>query len=88
MWKFNKEWLIRVPCFSLVVERIITRPDTGLERFLVKVALAMAPAVFVPAERPPIQRLYIIREGVAMHKGHKKVPRRAGLPALCATATL
>jgi hypothetical protein len=32
----------------------------------------MQPAVYVPTERPPIQRLYIIRDGVALHKGHKK----------------
>ena len=71
MWKLNKGWLMRVPCFSLVVERLIQQPQSGMERFLVKVALAMQPEVFVPAERPPALRLYIITEGVSLYRGHK-----------------
>ena len=69
VWKLNKEWLIRVPCFSLVVERLVLRPESGMERFLVEVALSMQPSVFVPSERPPARRLYIIVDGEARHKG-------------------
>jgi len=71
VWKLNKEWLMKVPCFSLVVERLILRPESGMERFLVKVALAMQPSVYVPSERPPAQRLYIITEGSAFHRGRQ-----------------
>ena len=38
---------------------------------LVQVALAMQPAVFVPTERPPPLRLYIITEGMALYRGKK-----------------
>lgn len=69
VWKLNKDWLIRVPCFSLVVERLVIRPESGMERFLVEVALSMEPMVFVPTERPPAKRLYIIVEGMVRHKG-------------------
>ena len=62
---------MKVPCFSLVVERLISKPQSGMERFLVKVALAMQPAVFVPTERPPAQRLYIVTAGVALFRGKK-----------------
>ena len=71
VWKLNKEWLVRVPCFSLVVERLLSKPESGMERFLVKVALAMQPSVFVPTERPPPLRLYMVTQGVAIHKGKK-----------------
>ena len=40
VWKLNKQWLMRVPCFSLVVERLVERPGSGMEKFLIKVALA------------------------------------------------
>ena len=63
VWKLNKAWLMKVPCFSLVVERLVTRPESGMERFLVKVALTMQPAVYVPMECPPPRRLYIVTEG-------------------------
>lgn len=66
VWKLNKDWLVKVPCFSLVVERLMNNPNSGLERFLVKVALAMQPSVYVPTERPPAQRLYIITDGIAI----------------------
>ena len=52
VWKLNKGWLVRVPCFALVVERLLSRPQSGMESFLVKVALAMQPEVYVPTERP------------------------------------
>jgi hypothetical protein len=71
VWKLNKEWLMKVPCFSLVVERLVARPQSGMERFLVKVALSMQPSVFVPTERPPAQRLYIVTSGVAIFRGRK-----------------
>ena len=33
IWMLNKDWLIRVPCFSLVVEvRLQVWPSTGLDR--------------------------------------------------------
>ena len=32
VWKLNKDWLMRVPCFSLVVERLLQRPESGMER--------------------------------------------------------
>lgn len=72
VWKLNKGWLMRVPCFSLVVDRLLQRPDSGMERYLVKVALAMQPEVYVPTERPPALRLYIVTSGVALHRGRKK----------------
>ena len=62
---------MKVPCFSLVVERLIARPESGMERFLVKVALAMQPAVYVPTERPPAQHLYIVTQGIALFRGKK-----------------
>ena len=75
VWKLNREWLIRVPCFSLVVERLnehVARgTNSGMERFLVKVAMLMKPSVYVPTERPPPARLYIITEGVALHRGRR-----------------
>ena len=46
-----------------MVERIVLRPDSGMERFLVHVAMAMLPATFVPGEKPPPRRLYIITDG-------------------------
>ena len=73
VWKLNKEWLVRVPCFSLVVDRLLAKPQSGMERFLVKVALVMQPAVYVPTEKPPAHRLYIITHGVAIYKGKKAV---------------
>lgn len=73
VWKLNRAWLVKVPCFSLVVERLISMPDSGIERFLVRVAMKMQPEVYVPAERPPPQRLYIITEGLAMHAGRRLV---------------
>lgn len=71
VWKLNRDWLVKVPCFSLVVERMISRPGSGMERFLVKVALGMQPSIFVPKERPPSHRLYIITSGVAIFKGNR-----------------
>ena len=44
VWMLNKEWLVDVPCFSFVVERLKQRPESGMERFLVEIALAMHPA--------------------------------------------
>ena len=65
VWELDKKWLVRVPCFSLVAERL-----TGEElRFFVKVALAMDVSVFVPKDRPPPRRLYLITQGVALYKG-------------------
>ena len=71
VWMLNKEWLVDVPCFSFVVERLKQRPESGMERFLVEIALAMHPAVFVPTERPPPLRLYIVTEGMALHRGKR-----------------
>ena len=75
VWKLNRDWLTRVPCFSLVVERlnehVVRGTDSGMERFLVKVAMQMMPAVYVPTERPPPNRLYIITEGAALHRGRR-----------------
>jgi len=65
VWELDKQWLVRVPCFSLVAERV-----RGEQlRFLVKVALAMDAAVYVPKDRPPPRRLYIITQGTAMYMG-------------------
>lgn len=69
VWKLNSAWLKMVPCFSMVVERMEVQPDSGMERFLVRVALEMQPATFVPTEKPPAKRLYIITDGEAMHHG-------------------
>ena len=67
VWELDKRWLVRVPCFSLVAERV-----TGDElRFFVKVALAMDVAVYVPKDRPPPRRLYMITQGVALYKGEQ-----------------
>ena len=67
VWELDKRWLVRVPCFSLVAERV-----QGDElRFFVKVALAMDVAVYVPKDRPPPRRLYIISQGVALYKGEQ-----------------
>ena len=71
VWMLNKQWLMEVPCFSFVVERLLSRPESGMERFLVQIALAMQPAVYVPTERPPALRLYIITDGIALHRGKK-----------------
>uniref|UniRef100_A0A7S2BN34 Ion transport domain-containing protein n=1 Tax=Haptolina brevifila TaxID=156173 RepID=A0A7S2BN34_9EUKA len=69
VWQLNKDWLVKVPCFSLVVERMFNRPGSGMEAFLIKVALAMRPSVYVPAERLPARRLYIITNGTAFLYG-------------------
>lgn len=69
VWKLNNRWLMVVPCFSLVVERIQLQPKSGMERFLIRVAMEMAPATFVPTEKPPGKRLYIITDGEALHWG-------------------
>ena len=71
VWLLNKEWLVDVPCFSFVVERLKQRPESGMERYLVQIAMSMQPAVFVPTERPPPLRLYIVTEGVALHRGKR-----------------
>ena len=71
VWKLNKDWLMKVPCFSLVVERLVLQPQSGMERFLVKVALAMQPEVYCPSERPQAKCLYIITDGSAMHRGNR-----------------
>ena len=52
-------------------ERLVARPKSGMERFLVKVALGMEPSIFVPTERPPAHRLYIITNGAALYRGKK-----------------
>jgi len=71
VWKLNKEWLMRVPCFSLLVERLQAAPDAAMEGFLVKVALAMQPEVYVPSEQPPSRRLYIVTHGLALYRGKR-----------------
>ena len=63
----------QVPCFKLVVERLLLRPSSGMERYLVKIAMAMQPALYVPTEKPPPQRLYVITDGEAYYKGVKLV---------------
>ena len=25
VWKFNKDWLVKVPCFALITERLATK---------------------------------------------------------------
>jgi len=58
VWKLNKEWLVKVPCFSLVMERCVQFGGTeDMAGFLVQIALAMQPYIFMPAERPPSRRL-------------------------------
>jgi hypothetical protein len=73
----SRAWLVRachqVPCFKLVVERLLLRPSSGMERYLVKIAMAMQPALYVPTEKPPPQRLYVITDGEAYYKGVKLV---------------
>ena len=72
MWRYNKKWLERAPCFSLVLRSIsmIGGSEQGHgQQFLVKISLAMTPAIFVPKERPPARHLYIIQRGTARHKG-------------------
>jgi len=67
VWELDKSWLVRVPVFSLCAERL-----SGDElRFFVRVALAMDVSVFVPKDRPPPRRLYIITQGVALYKGQQ-----------------
>ena len=67
VWELDKRWLVRVPCFSLVAERV-----SGDElRFFVQVALKMDVTVFVPSDRPEPRRLYIITQGVALYKGQQ-----------------
>ena len=70
VWMLNKEWLTNVSCFSFVVDRLVARPEEiSMQRFLVHIALATQPAVFVPTERLPPVRLYIINEGKALLGG-------------------
>jgi len=67
VWELDKKWLVRVPCFSLVAERL-----SGEElRFFVKVALSMDVSVFVPKDRPLPRKLYLITQGVALYKGEQ-----------------
>ena len=72
VWDLNKEWLVVVPCFSLVVERASDAPEAW--RFLVSVALAMDVAVFVPKDRPPAGRLYLISSGTAVFRSRTLGP--------------
>ena len=75
MWRYNKKWLARAPCFSLIFEQLKgdVLEDTARLRssqnFLVKIAMSMQPEVFVPKERPPPRRMYIIVRGTARFQG-------------------
>ena len=72
VWDLNKEWLVTVPCFSLVMERASDHAEAW--RYLVNVALSMDVAVFVPKDRPPPARLYLITQGSAVYKSRTLGP--------------
>jgi hypothetical protein len=62
-----------VPCFGYIVDAWRKRDDKrdGMQRFLIKVAMAMTPAVYVPSERPPPLRLYMVSQGIALYRGER-----------------
>ena len=67
VWELDKKWLVKIPCFALIADRA-----NGEElRFFVKMALAFEVSVFVPKDRPPARRLYVISQGVALYKGEQ-----------------
>ena len=43
---------------------------SAMDKFLVQVAVAMQPFIYVPAERPPTCRLYVITNGRAKYGGN------------------
>ena len=51
-WEVNKRWLVRVPCFMFVDDKT----------FLVRIARATQTVVYVPNERPPARRLYLLEK--------------------------
>ena len=71
VWKINKGWLMLVPCFGLVVERLRLRPDSGMERFLVKVAMAMLPATFCSKRETSSVAIVHYNRGEATYEGRK-----------------
>ena len=67
VWELDKKWLVKIPAFSLIADR-----GQGEElRFFVKAALSFDFEVFVPKDRPPPRRLYVIQTGTAMNKGEQ-----------------
>ena len=74
VWKLNKEWLVNVPCFSLVVERCALGGSEDMVGFLVQIALSMQPYIFMPSERPPSRRLYVCTHGGAKYRGLRIAP--------------
>jgi hypothetical protein len=65
--------VLQVPCFGHIVDAWRRRADKrdGMQRFLIKVAMAMTPAVYVPSERPPALRLYMVSQGTALYRGER-----------------
>lgn len=61
MWEVNKIWLIKVACFKLV--------DT--KDFFIHLTQLVHTDVFVPSERPPAQKLYVIQKGTAYFRGQR-----------------
>ena len=73
-WKLNKQWLSRVPCFSLVMEQCTPGRMEEMSGFLVQIAVSMQPYIFAPGERPPARRLYICTDGRAKYRGLDVLP--------------
>lgn len=62
------EGITRIPCFSAVSEFGASRGEDGVrqvKQFMQDVVLAMRSNVFVPQDRPPPPRLYLIVKGLA-----------------------
>ena len=62
-WQLNGKWLERVPFLQGVEQEL-----------LVRISVAMEPAIFVPKEVPPLGYFYLIHRGVAVYEGRVLLP--------------
>ena len=57
-WEVNKVWMVQIPFFA-----------AAEKPFLSDIACALRHAVYVPTERPPVSRLYVVFQGVCRYMG-------------------
>ena len=83
VWKLNMSCARAVLLLGRRAAIIKARVGHGA---LSRQGLAMQPSVFVPTERPPPLRLYMVTQGVAIHKGKSASPARRGARRRCCCA--
>ena len=67
-WHINAGWLERIPFLNHDV-KAHGRRDPEMQKLRIRVALSLRPNVYAPNESPPVQRLYVIFNGLARYRG-------------------